>query len=188
MSGQTFFFSVLSVWVGFDIYLFLFHNRSVSEKLQEKRSKFVMLAFVLAGMFGAVIVDGKSKEVFLQPFLWHRFLGVGMMIFAVVVRAMVVRELGGAFAIDVGALPGQRLHTTGLFKVIRHPAYAAEIVGFLGLALVFNYPLSSILAFALPTAGIIYRIFVEEKNLRQIFGKEYLLYSRRTWRLIPFVF
>lgn len=72
--------------------------------------------------------------------------------------------------------------------MIRHPAYAAEIVGFLGLALVFNYPLSSVLAFALPTAGIIYRIFVEEKNLRQIFGKEYLLYSRRTWRLIPFVF
>ena len=96
MSGQTFFFSVLSVWVGFDIYLFLFHNRKVSEKLQEKRSKFVMLAFVLVGMFGAVIVDGKSKEVFLQPFLWYRFMGVGMMIFAVVVRTMVVREIGRA--------------------------------------------------------------------------------------------
>lgn len=188
MSGQLFFFIVLIFWVGFDIYLFFFHNREISGKLQEKRSKYIMLAFVLSGMFGAVAVDGSSKEAFMMPFRPHRWVGVASMIFAIVVRFLVVRQLGSSFAIDVGALPGQELRTDRLFRVIRHPAYAAEIAGFLGLALVFDYPLSSILAFILPTTGILYRIVVEERNLEYIFGDAYRDYCKKTWRLIPYVF
>jgi len=188
MSGQLLFFIVLFFWVGFDIYLFFLHNRKISERLQEKRSKYIMLAFVLSGMFGAIAVDGRSKEVFLMTFLPHRWIGVGMMIFAVVIRFFVVRQLGPAFAIDVGALPDQKLRTDRFYKVIRHPAYAAEIVGFLGLSLVFNYPLSSILAFVLPTTGILYRISVEERNLKVVFGEEYREYCKKTWRLIPYLF
>jgi len=188
MSGQLFFFIVLIFWVGFDIYLFFFHNRKISGKLQEKRSKYIMLAFVLAGMFGAVTVDGRSKEAFMVPFLPHRYVGVALMVFAVVIRFFVVRQLGPSFTIDVGALPGQELRTDRLFRVIRHPAYAAEIAGFLGLALVFSYPLSSSLAFTLPTTGILYRIAVEERNLKQVFGDAYREYCKKTWRLIPYVF
>jgi len=188
LSGQLIFFIVLIFWVGFDIYLFFFHNRRISVRLQEKRSKYIMLAFVLSGMFGAVAVDGNSKEAFMVPFLPHRYVGVALMVFAVIVRFLVVRQLGPSFAIDVGALPGEKLRTDGLFKVIRHPAYAAEITGFLGLALVFDYPLSSILAFILPTTGILYRIAVEEKNLKQVFGDAYKEYCKKTWRLIPYVF
>ena len=188
MSGQRLFFVVLFIWVGFYIYLFVFHNTKVSERLQEKRSKYIMLAFVLAGMCGAVLVDGSSKEAFLMHFNWYRYLGILMMIFAVIVRYFVVRQLGPAFAIDVGALPDQKLHTGGLFRLIRHPAYASEILGFLGVALVFNYPLSSLLAFFLPTTGVIYRIIIEERNLLRIFGEQYREYSAKTWRLIPYVF
>mgnify|MGYP005620578199 CR=1 FL=1 len=188
MLGQICFFIVLLFWVGFDVYLFFFHNREISGLLQGKRSKYIMLAFVLSGMFGAVAVDGGSKEAFMMPFRPYRWVGVASMIFAVVVRFLVVRQLGSSFAIDVGALPNQQLRTDRLFKVIRHPAYAAEIAGFLGLALVFDYPLSSILSFILPTTGILYRIAVEERNLEYIFGDAYRDYCKKTWRLIPYVF
>ncbi|RLL81528.1 isoprenylcysteine carboxylmethyltransferase family protein [Mesotoga sp. BH458_6_3_2_1] len=188
MFGQIFFFIVLLFWVGFDVYLFFFHNRRISRRLQEKRSKYIMLAFVLSGMFGAVAVDGSSKEAFMLPFLPHRYVGIALMVFAIIVRFLVVCQLGPSFAIDVGTLPGQELRTDRMFRVIRHPAYAAEIAGSLGLAIVFDYPLSSILAFTPPTTGILYRISVEESNLKRVFGDAYTEYCKKTWRLIPYVF
>ncbi|MFW6119373.1 MAG: methyltransferase family protein [Petrotogales bacterium] len=186
--GQIIFFITLFVWVGFDIYLFFIHNRKYSKKLQEKRSKYIMLVFILTGMFGAVAIDGKSKLYFMEPFTITRYVGIILMIFTVVIRIMVVKQLGPAFNIDIGTLPDQNLQTTKLFRVIRHPAYAAEIVGFIGLAIAFNYVLSSLMAFILPTIGVLYRLLVEEKYLRTTFGNKYIEYSRRTWRLIPFVF
>ncbi|MBN2253539.1 MAG: isoprenylcysteine carboxylmethyltransferase family protein [Kosmotogaceae bacterium] len=188
MLGQICFFIVLLFWVGFDVYLFFFHNRRISGRLQEKRSKYIMLAFVLSGMLGAVAIDGSSRKAFMVPFLPHRYAGVALMVFAIIIRFLVVRQLGPSFAIDVGALPGQELRTDRLFRVIRHPAYAAEIAGFLGLAIVFNNLFSSILAFTLPTTGILYRIAVEERNLEYFFGDAYREYRDKTWRLIPYVF
>jgi protein-S-isoprenylcysteine O-methyltransferase Ste14 len=58
----------------------------------------------------------------------------------------------------------------------------------MGMAIAFNYALSSLIALILPTIGVLYRLLVEEKYLKTIFGNEYIEYSRRTWRLIPFVF
>ncbi|NLT45368.1 MAG: isoprenylcysteine carboxylmethyltransferase family protein, partial [Thermotogaceae bacterium] len=97
MFGQIFFFIVLLFWVGFDVYLFFFHNRRISRRLQEKRSKYIMLAFVLSGMFGAVAVDGSSKEAFMLPFLPHRYVGIALMVFAIIVRFLVVCQLGPSF-------------------------------------------------------------------------------------------
>lgn len=37
-------------------------------------------------------------------------------------------------------------------------------------------------------AAYLYRMSVEERMLLEVFGEEYVRYSSKTWRLVPFVY
>ena len=77
------------------------------------------------------------------------------------------------------------LTTTGLYAVVRHPAYAAWILGILpGVSLLCgNWPvlLTPLVAYAS------FRLFIaeEEKHLRRTFGEQYRPYAANVPRLIP---
>jgi protein-S-isoprenylcysteine O-methyltransferase Ste14 len=83
---------------------------------------------------------------------------------------------------------GDRLCTTGPYKLVRHPVYAGGAVIF-GLALVFIFN-SWILLLWPPLACLIWSALVrkEEKMMKQVFGEEYTRYAARTGRLLPRIF
>jgi protein-S-isoprenylcysteine O-methyltransferase Ste14 len=94
--------------------------------------------------------------------------------------AVVLWWLGKSFAI----MPEARtLVTSGPYKYVRHPFYAAEIVIVLGMILQYQLPWSLLLG-AVVIALQVARSVYEERILSEAFP-EYAAYKARTKRFIP---
>lgn len=78
------------------------------------------------------------------------------------------------------------LVTTGPYRWLRHPIYAAVI--YFSLASVISYPyLDTIIAFVLISGGLFVRMLLEEKSLLLTYDN-YAEYSKHTKRIIPYIF
>jgi len=75
----------------------------------------------------------------------------------------------------------------GPFRSVRHPRYAAAVLGKIALALVFASPVGWLLL--LPwTIVLVHKVRSEEVHLRKIFGAHYDAYAKKTARLLPGVY
>lgn len=96
------------------------------------------------------------------------------------------RTLGRrSFHVSADPTDGE-LVTTGPFQFVRHPIYTAVCM-FVWAALLGSPSIQTLLFAALVTIGAIMRIFCEEHSLVQQYP-QYTSYSRKTKRMIPFVF
>jgi len=75
----------------------------------------------------------------------------------------------------------------GPYRYVRHPRYAAAIVGKIAMALTFASLFGWLLAFAWGTV-LLNKIAIEEKHLRKLFGLRYESYARNTARVIPGIY
>jgi protein-S-isoprenylcysteine O-methyltransferase Ste14 len=79
---------------------------------------------------------------------------------------------------------GGELITQGIYGRIRHPRYMAVWLGTVAVALFANYLAVYVLALVLVPA--LYLVVVlEERELRERFGEDYVTYSQRVPRFIP---
>jgi protein-S-isoprenylcysteine O-methyltransferase Ste14 len=76
----------------------------------------------------------------------------------------------------------------GLYKVIRHPAYSGSILSFIGFGISLNNWISLIIITILIVSAMLYRISIEEKLLIEHFGPDYLEYTKKTYRLVPWIY
>jgi protein-S-isoprenylcysteine O-methyltransferase Ste14 len=114
--------------------------------------------------------------------------GSFLIIIGLACRLGVVFSLGKNFTVDIHYSSNQKLLTTGWFRYIRHPSYAALYLCFIGLALSLNH-LFSLLIVLIPTAwALIIRVNQEEKVLRQKFTPQYQQYQERTYAFLPFIY
>lgn len=75
----------------------------------------------------------------------------------------------------------------GPYRYVRHPRYAAAIVGKVAMALTF----ASVFGWVLVVAWgllLLNKIAVEERHLRKMFGLHYESYARTTARVIPGIY
>ena len=79
--------------------------------------------------------------------------------------------------------PG-RLLTEGIYARVRNPRYLAVLLGMTGFALILNYPALYLTVAACVPAGWLL-IVLEERELEERFGDEYLAYKKSVPRLIP---
>ncbi len=78
------------------------------------------------------------------------------------------------------------LVTSGPYRWLRHPIYAAVI--YFGWACLIAFPkIETIIAVIFITGGLLIRMLLEEKALNKTYP-EYVEYSKRAKRLIPFVY
>lgn len=115
-------------------------------------------------------------------------LGLGMLFAGIVIRWAAVYTLGKYFTGTVLIKDDHRLIQTGLYRHLRHPAYAGTLLAHLGLGLSFSNWISIALSLVPFVVAALYRMHVEERALREAFGESYLSYSRGTKRLIPKVY
>ncbi len=102
-------------------------------------------------------------------------------------RLYAISVLGKYFSATVQIKDGHRIIKAGPYKLLRHPSYTGAYIVMRGSA-VFLHSIIGILVFGIGMLLIYHlRIKTEEKTLIQNFGKEYLDYSRRTWKMFPFV-
>ena len=103
----------------------------------------------------------------------------------ITIRQWAVWTLGRFFTIDVRVQSGQTVVDRGPYRWVRHPAYTGLIMTFVGLGLTLgNWAALALLA-VVPTAGLVYRMRVEEDALLDGLGEPYRRYAAGRPRLFP---
>ncbi len=136
-----------------------------------------LAAFVLAGL------NFRFKWIELPN--WIVFLAAAVFLLAYLMYAEVLRE-NTYLARTIGVSEGQKVISTGLYGVVRHPMYLATLFLFPAMGLVLGSPISFlILLLYIPL--IVKRIKNEEKVLEaELEGyREYE--TRVKYRLLPFI-
>ncbi len=121
-----------------------------------------------------------------QPYVYY--FGMLLAVSGLLLRLIAIRQLGKSFTVDVQIAEGQSLKRTGLYAYIRHPSYTGILMAFTGLAITYSNWISLVVILVPVFIAFGYRIRVEEAALRTEFGDTYLEYSRKTKRLVPFIF
>lgn len=111
--------------------------------------------------------------------------GLLLLLAGIIIRWTAIYSLGKYFTGTVLIKTDHRLIRSGLYKHLRHPAYAGTLLAHLGLGLSFSNWFSLGLSVVPYSVAALYRMHVEEQALKDAFGVEYLDYSRTTRRLIP---
>ena len=114
-----------------------------------------------------------------------RWLGAAVYIGAIGLLWRSHVDLGSAWSPYVQAREGQTLVTTGVYRYVRHPMYAAHLLWGLGQALMLGNVLAGPAAIVVMILFCWARIGPEEKMMIEAFGADYRQYMYRTGRLAP---
>jgi protein-S-isoprenylcysteine O-methyltransferase Ste14 len=117
--------------------------------------------------------------------LWLRILGVVVALLGVTLLWWADTTLGDNLSVTLQVKENHSLVTTGPYRFIRHPVYAAGMSFFIGTsAASANWVVATLL---LGSFTLLYaqRIPQEEKMMLDHFGEEYRQYMQVTGRLIP---
>lgn len=131
------------------------------------------IATVSAAVLGPLPWDGWSPVLLLPAAV---FVG------GVVVRQVAIRTLGRFYSHHVMRQRDHQIVTWGLYRLVRHPAYAGMLLAHLGFVGFFLNPASAVLLVLL-VAAVLWRIRTEERMLVHIPG--YPDYAAGRARLIP---
>jgi protein-S-isoprenylcysteine O-methyltransferase Ste14 len=112
-------------------------------------------------------------------------VGLTLLMAGIIIRWTAIRTLGKYFTSTVLIKNDHRLIRTGLYRHLRHPAYAGALLAHLGLGLSFSNWFSLGFSSIPYLVAALYRMRVEERALKEAFGAEYLDYSKTVKRLIP---
>lgn len=115
------------------------------------------------------------------------YMGCVCIACGVTIRLLAVATLKKQFTLKVSIVEKHELVETGMYRIIRHPAYLGHLVSLLGIGLVLGNWIGLAALVLLPLVGIAYRIHIEECALLGYFGLAYQAYARRTKKLLPWI-
>ena len=177
------------VYGGSEVVLaFALRSRANVARGADRGSLAILWTAITLAVFAAIQVVNRGAARLPKPALAWALAGTLVLLAGLVLRWTAILTLRGAFTVDVAIAKDQRLVERGLYRVLRHPAYAGSLVAFLGMALVFGDRLAGLVLFLPILVAFLYRIRVEERALRAAFGADYERYCRRTRRLVPFLY
>jgi len=104
-----------------------------------------------------------------------------------VLRRVCFRALGPYFTGAVVVKQDQPVIERGPYRWVRHPAYTAGLVIFLGIGIALASWVSVAVLLLVPVLIYLRRVRVEERALLETVGEPYRAYMARTARFIPFV-
>jgi protein-S-isoprenylcysteine O-methyltransferase len=164
-------------------------RRSRSDGVRQDRSTLrmlwiVILASIAAGLFVAATWRGATfpqKQVV-------ALIGIVLFVAGLVLRWWSIIKLGRFFTVDVTIAKDHQLIDSGPYRLLRHPSYTGLLMAFLGFALRLGNWAAALVLLIPIFAAFLYRIKVEEEALRAALADGYAAYSRRSKRLVPFVY
>jgi len=155
---------------------------------QPRTDRLLVFAVLGMGFVGLPIIAG------FDVFRWHVLSRpvpmislLGLVVFTVgwVIKGLALRA--NAFATNVVRLQRERRHAvadTGVYRIVRHPFYAATPLVFVGLGLWLESYTTALLA-AIPTSIVIVRLCLEERFLRRELPGYDQYAERVRYRLLP---
>lgn len=118
------------------------------------------------------------------PLAWA---GLALFAAGIVLQSSAMWSIRGFYTVRLGVRPGQRLATTGPYRLVRHPGYLSYLLSLTGIGIAMG-SLTALVLTILVVPFIVWRIRGEEAMLVAEFGDEYRAYVRRTRRLVPFIY
>lgn len=115
-------------------------------------------------------------------------IGIILMTFGILLRLWAVICLGKFFTMKVMIFSNHHIIEEGPYRIIRHPSYLGAFLTCLGFGIASGYAMILISFFGILILALGYRIYVEEKALKEKFGDEWISYSGRTYRILPWIF
>jgi protein-S-isoprenylcysteine O-methyltransferase Ste14 len=115
------------------------------------------------------------------------YIGVGVMAVGIAFRQWAILVLGRFFSTTVRIVSGQKIVSSGPYRVVRHPSYTGSLLTIFGLGLASRTWGGTLIILILFGLAFNYRINVEEKALKTEFGQAYVDYAKKTKRLVPFL-
>jgi protein-S-isoprenylcysteine O-methyltransferase len=120
----------------------------------------ILFAYLIQKQF--IFSNGFGSFSALFPFLGY--LGCLFIAFGVTIRFIAVTTLKQQFTTKVSIIERHKIVETGIYKMIRHPAYLGYLASLLGIGLVLGNWVGLAVLVVLPLLGILYRIRVEESR------------------------
>ncbi len=147
---------------------------------------------IIAGMlvvpliFGVVAsFDRRSVFVF-RDAGWLRWTGVVAYSAGLALRLTALRQLGKQYSVFLTLQSEHELIQSGVYRLIRHPIYLAQMLMIPGVLLSFRSPLATFVL-AVTVLFVANRIYREEELLTGEFGEGYREYRRGSWKMVPWV-
>ncbi len=119
---------------------------------------------------------------------WAYYLGISLLLLGLAISSWGLQALGRYYSNYVVIYQGHQLVERGPYKFVRHPIYTGVFLVSVGVGLAVQSWAAVVLMAIVTSVAYGYRIPVEEKALISEFGEQYVSYSRRVKRLIPFIF
>jgi protein-S-isoprenylcysteine O-methyltransferase len=114
--------------------------------------------------------------------------GLAVIVAGLLLRWWSLATLGRLFTVNVAIRHEHRLIDSGPYRYVRHPAYTAIALVYLGTGLCLGNALSLVALVVPLLATLMYRMRVEEDVLVSGLGPVYRDYMTRTKRLIPGIY
>ena len=163
-----------------------FHGMSEEEGPVERFAG----VLIILGSIGALVAPILELTGVTESFggldeTWVGWAGLVLALLGWVLCLVSQAEMGASWRI--GVEPGERteLVTEGLFAYSRNPFFAAVFVFALGLFLMVPNPIAAVAGLCLFLGFQIQVRTVEEPNLREVFGEDYVRYGVRVGRYLP---
>lgn len=116
---------------------------------------------------------------------WIGWLGAVLFIDAMWILYKSHADLGRHWIAIVGMRENHKLVTTGIYKYIRHPMYAAHIIWAIAQVMMLHNWIAGYSFIVVIIPFYIYRVKKEEEMLSETFGEEYEIYRNKTGALFP---
>jgi len=113
---------------------------------------------------------------------------IGLIFFLVFswIQVLAVKALGESYSQEILILKDHKLVTTGIFRIVRHPQYLAQVLMDLGAAAaLLSYIVLPLAIIEIPL--LIMRAAMEEKLLAKYFRDDFTAYKKKSGFIIPFI-
>jgi len=157
------------------------------ERLRER----VLLAISFTGLFIVPVIYVTTGEPRFAGYPFHpvpAWLGILVFAFSLLLFYRTHRDLGRFWSVTLEIRQTHCLVTTGVYRHVRHPMYAAFFLWAIAQALLLPNWFAGL-------AGLVgfgtlfgFRVRSEERMMEATFGDAYRAYAERTWRVVPGVF
>lgn len=159
-------------------------RKNAKIKRKDKSSAYIIFASIFISIIIAYYFN--SNNIAMLPD-WIFYIGITLMILGILLRQWSIYVLGRFFSGVVGTQKDQKVIDNGPYRYVRHPSYTGALLILIGIGLSVQSWGAVITLMVIFILAYGYRIYIEEKALISQLGEEYIKYTKRTKRIIPYI-
>jgi protein-S-isoprenylcysteine O-methyltransferase Ste14 len=181
----TAFTVAVAAWLVFELVMRARQRRQAGRPASADPTFSVLIACLAAAVIAAEMLGRDGRLPWPGGLTWPAVAGIALIIAGIGLRAWSIATLGRFFQYQITIQPSHQVVTSGPYRYLRHPAYAAIALIPVGIALACDDAWSLAAAAALGGIGLAVRIRAEERQLTRALGAEYQHFAAGRKRLVP---